>query len=522
MQDILRITPEQQSLLLNRKLKERVALTMLCDESNAKHVLNREVAKKLCADPKEGFKYWCNNFVFIQNPRSSTPEEKDIPFLLYDYQERASEEIIKAVFDGYDLPIEKSRDMGLSWLLIAIIVWGWHFHEWEALLGSQKAENVDTRGNIKSLMEKARFILYRMPGWLIPRLQQGLHDKSMLLLHPMNKTTIAGESNNANFGRSDRRKVILFDEFSSWELTDRAAWQSCSATTRCRIPLSTPNTRGTNCYFYTIVQDAKKKNKPYLSLHWSLHPEFGNKLFYDELGKPHSPWYDSEVRRATSMQEVYQELDIDYEASMAGLVFPDFDYEKQVIDNLEYDEDLPLYCAWDFGLDTTAILWIQPDKKNGTYNIIDEYQNDGKGAGTDIYHYLDVVESKDYKRAVHFGDPHSGGNKNLTSGQSISDIMRRSGYLFRSQRTRIPLRVAAGRNILKQVRVSPRCPFAIEMFSSWQMKKGIGIPDHSAYSHIGEAFTYFAWNYKNNNVGTQQKTSKATRRYTPTASGVMN
>ena len=524
MIEILRISEAQQKALLSKQLSERADNQLLVHDNNPKGNINRALMIDLC---KNDFTFFANNFVWIQNPRANLAEEKDIPFLLWDFQRQAADEIIKAVTQGYDLPIEKSRDMGLSWLLITILVWGWAFHEWECLVGSQKADNVDKRGDIKSLIEKARFILDKTPDWLIPKLEQGVHDKSMILVHPRHKASIAGESNNTNFGRSDRRKVILFDEFTSWELTDRAAWQSCSATTKCRIPLSTPNTRGTNCYFYQIVQDHKKNNKPYLRLHWSLHPMFGEGLYFDDDDKPHSPWYDSEIKRATTMAEVYQEIDIDYEASMAGKVFGEFDYQTNVVD-VEYDKNLPLFVAWDFGLDQTAMLWVQPEWTDSglNFNIIDEYANDGTGIGDTIYHYIDILDSKGYKKAIHYGDPFSGGNRSLTSGQSPATILRRQGIIFKSQRTRIINRVQAGRNIISQVRVSPKCTLTIEMFSSWQMRKpktgntGSQVPDHSPYSHIGEAFTYFAYNYNQSYNNNKKENTSRSRRY-KSVSGVM-
>jgi hypothetical protein len=150
----------------------------------------------------------------------------------------------------------------------------------------------------------------------------------------------------------------------------------------------------------------------------------------------------------------------------------------------------------------TAIQWIQPTP-DGKYNIVDEYQN----KSIDIYHYIDIIDSKGYKQAIHYGDPQSGENRQLTSGQSPANILRRYGIIFRSQRTRIATRVAAARNIVEHVVVSPKCIFTIEMFTSWQMRKaktgsGGSIPDHSEHSHIGEAFTYFAFNYRRLNTKT--------------------
>jgi len=520
MLEIKPIPNSLQQRLLKKHLKERTDNQLLTDPNNPQSQLTQPVTYNLC---RNSFKFFANNYIWIQNPRSVTPEGKDIPFLLWDFQEQAANHIIKAITKGYDLPIEKSRDMGMSWLLIAILVWGWNFHEWECLVGSQKAENVDTRGNIKSLLEKARYITEKLPSFLCPPLQRGVHDKSMILVHPQHSASIAGESNNTNFGRSDRRKVILFDEFTSWEQTDRAAWQSCSATTKCRIPLSTPNTRGVNCYFYQIVEDHRKKEKPYLRLHWPLHPVFSEKIYYDDLEKPRSPWYDSECKRAATMAEVYQELDIDYEASMAGKVFGEFALDVHVQEDLEYDPALPLYVAWDFGLDQTALLWIQHDPHKRKHYIIDEYVNDGRGEGDNILHYIDVVDSKPYKSALHFGDPHSGENRSLTSGQSNADILRKHGIRFRSKRTKIATRVAAGRNLLPQVRISPVCSLAIDMFSAWQMRRpktGMNtseVPEHSIHSHIGEAYTYYAFNFTKR-FEQMNKTKK--KSYAPSISGV--
>lgn len=93
---------------------------------------------------------------------------------------------------------------------------------------------------------------------------------------------------------------------------------------------------------------------PSLKLHWTLNPIFAFGLTYDELGKPTSPWYENEKRRSTSLQEIAAELDIDYDASNSGKVFPDFDMEVNVVENLKYNPALPLYVSWDFGLDATC------------------------------------------------------------------------------------------------------------------------------------------------------------------------
>lgn len=528
MSQIKRVSNNIHQNFLQRKVEERFDYSVLTDEQTKDFEANRELFIDLC---KSDWKFFVNNILWIQDPESEG--EKEIPFLLYDYQEKAGDEIVAAIVNGYDLPVEKCRKLGLTWLVLAILYWGWHFHEWDCLLGSRKAEEVDKRGDIGSLMEKIRFMIRRTPKWIFTIPLTHYLDKVMMIVHPQHRASIVGEGNNPDFGRSDRRKVAFLDEFTSWEQTDKSAWQGLSATTKCRIPVSTPNRRGVNCFFYEVIKDAKKKDKPYLSLTWDLHPEFSEgyrkavdtDLSYLHFGTDYtSEWLEHEIRRAADLESVAQEILINYEASMTGKVFGEFKVEDQVIDDLEYDPNLPLYVAWDFGLDSTAMLFIQPDRKNRTINIIDEYQNDGTlgSAGDNIYHYLDILDAKGYKSAIHYGDPHSGENRSLTSGQSNAQILRRSGIIFRSQRTRIVNRVKAGRNMLAQVRVSSKCTLTIEMFTSWQMRKtmtgsGASIPDHSEHSHIGEAFTYFAWNYSS-----PKKVKKSSNKvYERTLSGVM-
>jgi len=529
MNSIERISVNDQKALLQKKLDDRTNLNLVTNSNHKNAKENQVIAFDLCkGDLKDikaaaqAFCYWSDNFVWIEDPEGEDISDKKIPFLLWDFQEKAAEEIIDAIVNGYDLPIEKSRKLGLSWLVISIFVWGWHFHGWNLLVGSQKKENVYKAGNTKALLIKALFLCENLPEWMLPPLREKKDYADLILRHPKHGASLAGESNNTNFGRSDRRKAILFDEFASWEQTEKAAWQSCSAATKCRIPLSTPNTRGTNCHFFTITKHAHKENLPILKLHWTLHPIFSEGLYFDEAGLPRSPWYDKECKRS-SPQEVAQEIDINYEASMAGKVYGGFSIEDNVVEDLEYNPNLPLYVAWDFGLDATAIIWLQPDIRTGNLNIIDEYQghgNDGIG-GDNIMHYIDIVQSKPYKAAVHYGDPQSGENRSLAAGTSNANLLRKSGIIFRSKRTRIDNRLAAARNIIDKLRVSETCSLSIEMFVSWQFIKqktgntSVPRPAHNEFSHLGEAFSYFAFNY-----GLKKQKIKRTKKRYISLSGV--
>lgn len=515
-------TAAEQQKVLDQKLNYRVEIQALVHESNPNYEANRKVIYDLC---KNDFTFFADNFLWIPDPESENVDDKDLPFLLYDYQEFAAKEIIKAIEIGYDMPCEKSRKMGISLLVMGIFVWGWNFHKYDFICGSEKAAKVDTRGDMGSLLEKARYMIRSCPDWLVPQLDKKQYDKSMLLIHPIHGAKIKGDANSVDFCRGDRSRAVLLDEFTAWQSTDKQAWASSSATAKCRLPLSTPNYRGKNCYYFQVINNAKKKDLPYLRLHWTLNKIFADGLTYDENEKPTSPWYENEKNRSTSLQEIAAELDIDYESASSGKVFADFDYETNVVENLEYNRNLPLYCSWDFGLDATAILWFQVDNKGLIY-VIDEYQNSGTSAeGADIYHYIDIIQSRPYADAIHFGDPHSGNNRNLAArGQSNGSILIRNGIRFKKfdKVPKILERISAGRNMIKNLRVSDKCILFIDCLSSWSMKtqqsgNASSVPAHDIHSHIGDSYSYFCYGYQEKR---KQLESKQKKQYKKGISGL--
>lgn len=112
---IKQITAEEQLQILEQKLQQRVEIQVLVHESNPNYLVNRAVVADLCAND---FVYWCDNFCWIQDPEAERQEDKEIPFLTYLYQEESARHIIDAIEKGYDMPIQKSRKMGLSWLVM--------------------------------------------------------------------------------------------------------------------------------------------------------------------------------------------------------------------------------------------------------------------------------------------------------------------------------------------------------------------------------------------------------------------
>jgi hypothetical protein len=278
----------------------------------------REACKK---DPL----FFINAFCWTYDPRNE--EHPKLPFILYECQEEAMLDLFRAIGD-HDMLIEKSRDMGASWITIAVFTWCWLFLPgFSGLFVSRVEEYVDKPGNPKAMFWKFDYLLSSIPSWLRPSgYSDTVHRCKLHAENPENGSVIDGESTNTNVARGDRRTAILLDEFAAVEQGHKVLSSTRDAT-NCRLFNSTPN--GVNNAFYAIRQTGIER----IRLHWSLHPLKNRGLYttgeHGELkvldpanypidyrpildGKIRSPWYDEECKRAGSPQEIAQELDIDY------------------------------------------------------------------------------------------------------------------------------------------------------------------------------------------------------------------
>ncbi len=248
--------------------------------------------------------FWINTFVMTYNPRI---DPSVVPFITYEYQDEFILKLVDHIQNQKDILVDKSRDMGVSWCVLVVFTWFWQF-EGEGkdfLCGSRKEEYVDRMGDMKTLLQKVRFVLKEQPIWLLPKgYKEQLHGTFLKIRNPVTNSVIAGESTNENFSRGGRQLGILFDEFAFWE-SDAPAWRSSADTTNCRIAVSTPH--GFNNHFAKLRHSGSMDTT---SLHWRLHPD------------KDQAWYDNEcIRRNHDIVEISQELDISYEGSEEGVLF---------------------------------------------------------------------------------------------------------------------------------------------------------------------------------------------------------
>lgn len=246
--------------------------------------------------------FFINQFAWTYDPRPESPPHHH-PFMLYEFQEDYIRELEATYKEVQDLLTDKSRDMGVSWMVLSWILWHWLFDpSFNALIGSRKEDFVDNYLP-DSAFGKLHYMLERLPKWILPDgFDLDKHRTYLKIINPESGNTIQGESANADFSRQGRYSVILLDEFAFWPWA-ASVWTATADSAPCRLVVSTPN--GTENKFAELRHSGKIKVR---SLHWPLHPH------KDEA------WYEAEKSRRTP-KEVAQELDLDYEASGLQRVF---------------------------------------------------------------------------------------------------------------------------------------------------------------------------------------------------------
>lgn len=457
----------------------------------------RSLTWQLCKDDPV---FFVEHFGWTYDPRKERAPGH-LPFILFEYQKETIRWIVRHIESGEDALIDKSRDMGATWLVIWVFYWYWLFSDtFSGLMGSYKEDLVDNR-TLDSLFGKLDYCVNNTPQWLLPaRFSMKKHRQQMKLTNPVSSNLISGDTMNPDFARGARKTASFLDEGASWQYF-REAWTAAADTTPCRITASTP--KGKNA-FWKLIENGIDR----LTLHWSKHPIKDQK------------WYDFEKSRRTA-EEVAQELDISYSASQEGRVYPEWDEVQW--GEFPYEEQLPLYVSWDYGKsDDTAIIWWQ--SKGDQVRVIDAFSRNKKlidwfiplvtGAWpSDPEEYaaadLEVVRAhKGWKPAAHFGDP-SGVQTNQVTNQSVLDVLRSHGISVRflTDSQDFQKRKTAAKMVMRNLVVNrnertQELGSAMEAAHYPMVRMGgdqyvrSTKPIHDWSSHFRSSFEYFAVNFR--------------------------
>lgn len=393
-------------------LKYRRKLLDLC-----RH--DREAQQAVIHACKNDILFFINSFCIQFNPLIKGDQSVG-PFITWAFQEKVllmEPPIGKGILWCYEndrtAVIEKSRDMGASWLFLIVEDWLCLFHKNIQALNISRSKDAVDSATRNSLFSKLRFMHEHMPDWL----KGPIEEPKLFFGYQRSGSEVTGEASTGRAGTGGRASVIFIDEFSEIE-EDVKVRQNTASIADCRFFNGTHLGVGTE--FFNLTQSPEIVQ---IQMHWTRHPRKNKQLYswdveagrpkfyrydphfdrieesrqpeepmpedynYDRTGHPsggphpgiRSVWYDKKAAEIGTSRQVAMELDINPTGSSSQF------YDAVTIRRLMNNCREPLWAGeLDFDLDTAKPqqflaaenghlrLWIEPQNPNaaGKFDFI--------------------------------------------------------------------------------------------------------------------------------------------------------
>lgn len=399
---------------ISQNLKYRIKVAASCKGNP--HA--QKMQKEFC---RSDLLYFINTWVYTFDPRLKG--RRTVPFITYPMQDSTLEWTVGLIKSDSVGLVEKSRDMGASWMFVGLAVWLALFHtDMVPLFMSMRENDVDDRSP-GSLLGKVRIVLRNLPEWMRGGwTEKGSCDNVMTITIPDTQSIIKGILSKGTAGRSDRASIVFADEFAFVEQS-RLVLDALSELSNCKLFLSTANGMGNE--FGRMAHDPSV-NK--ISLHWQRSPHPMKNVEWAKKKKAGPDMTDETWAK---------EQDINYHGSTSGRVYPEFiSVEDSLIPWCHvkrndpvygYDPAYKVYTGMDFGMgDPTSILWAQikpapPEFHMFTQEMIvffDELEDTSVGVWEARY----ILNHRGYQYADHVGDMRTGSQRDSTGNTWISNF----------------------------------------------------------------------------------------------------
>ncbi len=261
--------------------------------------------------PTEFINHWCDTY----DPRNiALGKPTRLPLVMFQRQQELIECLHACVMNEEPGLIEKSRDMGATWVCSAFSVWLWLFWSGSAVgWGSRKQDLVDKLGDPDSIFEKIRMLINSLPEFFLPKgFSFNEHMSFMRIINPDTGSTITGEAGD-NIGRGGRKLIYFKDESAHYERPEKI---EAALSENTRVPIDISSVNGIGNVFHRRREagaDWNGKVTPgktqIFVMDWRDHPD-----------KDQS-WYDAKKLRAEDegLQHIFaQEVDRNYAAAVDG------------------------------------------------------------------------------------------------------------------------------------------------------------------------------------------------------------
>lgn len=258
-----------------------------------------------------------NHWVDTYDPRKAgSSQQARGPMVLFGRQDEMVRFLLACLRHEVPGLIEKSRDMGATWVCCAFSVWLWLFWPGAAVgWGSRKEQLVDKLGDPDSIFEKMRMLVGGLPAFFLPEgFSSSEHMSYMRIVNPQTGAIITGEAGD-NIGRGGRKLIYFKDESAHYERPEKI---EAALADNTRVPIDLSSVNGLGNVFHRRREagaDWCGKVVPgkvqVFVLDWRDHPA------------KNDAWYEERRARAEAegLQHVFaQEVDRNYSAAVEGVL----------------------------------------------------------------------------------------------------------------------------------------------------------------------------------------------------------
>jgi hypothetical protein len=298
----------------------------------------------------------------VDDPTTGVPTYRKFPAYPYVLETLAAAQRV----DNFH--VEKSRQLLMSWMWMAVFLWDILFHEKWGNVAFSTIENLVDDGGESSTPDSLFGKVRTMHTGLAPYLKHDLTFRHMIIQCPSNNSYIRGRAASPKGGRGPAYKRGLMDEAAHME-RGAQLYHGLRASVKFGLIMnSSPLGKGN---IFATIRFKKNSTFRRISLHWSRHPEHvvgmyctcgwtcaeaetlekvqasvipPHVLFAQHVCLPkadgtspahnrnmRSPWYDIATADYTP-EQIASEYDISYEKSQRGRVYDVFDMTRHVFE----------------------------------------------------------------------------------------------------------------------------------------------------------------------------------------------
>jgi hypothetical protein len=449
-----------------------------------------------CKKVFASFIYFLNEYVFIEDKES----KRAVKLKLWPEQAR----VVPIITAENLLVILKARQLGLTWLVAAYVLWRSIIHQLHLSVIISVTESLSIE-----FLDRVYFILDRLPVWLSPKTKtrtqqvcEFAHVRGLVSTIKSLPTTEMG-------AQSKTPNILILDETCKNRMIQsifNASYPGVEQAKGQVIVISNSIKEGagwawTRDLFISSMRKLNNFKRIFLS--WTAHP-----------GRPES-FKDDMVKAGMDKRDVEEHYPDNEDDAITDRNVIGVYYSQQMsaarkekrITRVPWSPGFEVYTFWDLGVNDSTSIWFM-QQIGMEYRFIDYYENVGMG----MVHYAKVLKERDYVYGDHYM-PHDVEKRSLhgdtDTALTLREVAENLGIspiltVDKAKDTQSVLNaIEAGRNILPQCMFDEvKCARGILCLESYRSewdddnqvlsKK----PLHNWASNGADSFRSFSQGYK--------------------------